>query len=402
MVVKMNTGKNILGILNYNENKVKEGIAKCIHENLYGLAPEKLSFNAKLNGLKNFIDRNKRATTKVVHISMSFHPEDKLTQQLLTDISTRYMEDIGFGDQPYLVYQHVDTHHPHIHIVTTNIRHDGSRIILFNIGRNQSEKARIFLEKEYALKKASGRNTSKTEVIKPADLQRISYGKSETKRSISNIVRTITKSYKYTSLPELSAILGLYNVMADRGAEGSAMRTRNGLLYRIIDTSGKKIGVPIKASTIYGKPTLKFLEKQFKLNAALRQPHKARLQQCIMVARSQSTLKGFIHSLSKENIRVVPRANPEGHIYGFTFVDHQTRTVFNGSDLGKSFGAKSILDGFAMEKSTTTPQIVMLESDTTSSTPDMIADLLEARQFDDFTSTDAATRKKKKRKRKSL
>jgi uncharacterized protein YijF (DUF1287 family) len=50
------------------------------------------------------------------------------------------MEKIGFGEQPYLIYKHEDAGHPHIHIVSTTIKADGSRINTHNIGRNQSEK----------------------------------------------------------------------------------------------------------------------------------------------------------------------------------------------------------------------------------------------------------------------
>ena len=38
------------------------------------------------------------------------------------------MQGIGFGNQPYLVYQHHDAGHPHIHMVTANIQADGQRI----------------------------------------------------------------------------------------------------------------------------------------------------------------------------------------------------------------------------------------------------------------------------------
>jgi len=60
-----------------------------------------------------------------------------------------YMEKIGFCEQPYLIYRHYDAGHPHIHIVSINIRRDGSRISLHNIGRNQSEKARKEIENEF-------------------------------------------------------------------------------------------------------------------------------------------------------------------------------------------------------------------------------------------------------------
>ena len=64
------------------------------------------------------------------------------------------MERIGFGNQPYLVYQHHDAGHPHIHIVSIKVREDGSRVDTQNIGRNQSEKARKEIEKEFGLLKA--------------------------------------------------------------------------------------------------------------------------------------------------------------------------------------------------------------------------------------------------------
>src|SRR5690606_635760 len=102
MVAKVNSGKNIRGILNYNENKVKEGMARCIHENLFGREVEKLTFNAKLNGFANLISRNRRATTNAVHISLNFHASEKLNQDVLAEIASTYMDKIGFGNQPYL------------------------------------------------------------------------------------------------------------------------------------------------------------------------------------------------------------------------------------------------------------------------------------------------------------
>ena len=53
---------------------------------------------------------------------------DKLSKEKLKEIANEYMQKIGFGEQPYLLYQHHDAGHPHIHIVTTNIKADGKRI----------------------------------------------------------------------------------------------------------------------------------------------------------------------------------------------------------------------------------------------------------------------------------
>jgi hypothetical protein len=44
-----------------------------------------------------------------------------LSKEKITEIAVEYMDKIGFGEQPYLVYQHFDSGHTHLHIVTTNI-----------------------------------------------------------------------------------------------------------------------------------------------------------------------------------------------------------------------------------------------------------------------------------------
>lgn len=409
MVARVNTGQNISGLLNYNENKVKEGVAKCIDENQFGCNVDRLNFYDKLKILQGFINRNHRATTKAVHISLNFDPSEKPDKDLLKEIATKYMDKIGFGYQPYLVYQHFDAAHPHIHIVTTNIQRDGKRIVLYNIGRNQSEKARKELEKEYGLVRAEGRKTNQTESVNAIDVTRAVYGKLETKRTISNTVRFVTRNYKYTSIPELNALLRQYNVMADLGKEGSQMNLKKGLLYRLIDERGKKVGMAIKASSIYGKPTLTFLDRQFKLNEVLRRQHKGRVIDCINNAfgSKQSVSKlSFVQSLSKEGVFVLFRQNDEGRIYGITFVDNKTKVVFNGSDLGKAYGAKAITDRLTglSKQDSISPQSPLVHAhqekpeERDSSIEDAIKELTTAKQFD-YSSPDSAMKRRRRKKR---
>lgn len=47
-------------------------------------------------------------------------------------------------------------------------------------------------------------------------------------------------------------------------------------------------------------------------------------------------------SLEREGIATVIRQNGDGIIYGITYVDHRSKSVFNGSDLGKGYSAKGI------------------------------------------------------------
>jgi len=134
--------------------------------------------------------------------------------------------------------------------------------------------------------------------------------------------------------------------MADIGTEGSIVRAKNGLRYSIIDSKGQPIGIPIKASSIYGKPTFNFLQTKFEVNELLRSPHKDRLKELIdqELRCGEKSFHSFIGSLIRSDVYPVVRQNAEGRIYGITFVDNRTKCVFNGSDLGKQYSAKAILD----------------------------------------------------------
>ena len=154
MVAKITTPKNIKAALNYNEKKVQASQAVCLHAANYLSEANDMNFYQKLNGFERLNSLNDRASTKTLHVSLNFDPSEKLPTEKLIAIANVYMDKIGFGQQPFLVYKHEDAAHPHIHIVTTCIKPDGSRINTHNIGRNQSEKARKEIEILYGLVKA--------------------------------------------------------------------------------------------------------------------------------------------------------------------------------------------------------------------------------------------------------
>lgn len=347
MVAVIKTGHSIHRILNYNENKVKEGVASFISAANYPIDAEKLFFTQKLNRLIKQVALNENVTRNSVHVSLNFDPSEKISNEQFKEIADTYMQKIGFGKQPYLVYQHFDAGHPHIHIVSIKVRADGSRIDTQNIGRNQSEKARKEIEQTFGLINADDTKIKQQFEIKSAYTQKVQYGKSESRKAIANVLEAVLNSYKYTSLPELNAVLQQYNVQADRGNESSRIYQHHGLVYRILDEEGNAIGVPIKASSFYNKPTLKYLEERFLINDAARQSHKSRIKNLIdlsLIKQPKQSLQSLIKALNKEGINTVLRQNADGIIYGVTYVDHQTKCVFNGSILGKQYSAKAILE----------------------------------------------------------
>jgi hypothetical protein len=347
MVARINTGKSISKALNYNEKKVQQGQAELLLAHNFLKGGEQMTFYDKLRSFEKLTSLNERTNTNTLHVSLNFDPSEKLENEKLIAIAGSYMKRIGFGNQPWLVYRHFDTGHPHIHIISTNIQRDGSRISMHNMGRNQSEVARKEIEIEFHLVKAESKKLTDALKMQPLNAQKLNPGKRSTKAAISNVLGVVIPQYKYGSLAELNAVLKLYNVMADRCGEASDTYQHKGLLYRVLDEKGNKVGTPIKASLFFMKPVLPFLEKRFVENETLKQPHAKRLRTAIdyaLLKRPIMALSDLIADLNKERISTVIRQNKDGVIYGITYVDHQTKCVFNGSDLGKPYSAKMILE----------------------------------------------------------
>lgn len=351
MVAVIKTSSSIKSVLNYNENKVDIGKAECISAVNYPLELEKLSFTSKLNRFLKLAELNTNAKRNTVHISLNFDPSENHSKEKLAEIADTYMEKLGFSRQPYLVYQHYDAGHPHCHIVTNNIQRDGKRIDLHLLGIRKSEPARKEIEEMFGLVKAEGRKQKEQFSLNPIDVGRVQYGKAESRKAINSVLNQVLFDYKYSSLHELNAVLNLYNIHADRGSEESRVFKNNGLLYKILDQNSKPIGVPIKASEFYSRPTLKFLEEKFRINESKKQYCKSRVRNALRQAflNERITSVGELSErLKDEAIHTILRKSSEGKLYGITFIDFKTQSVVNGSSLGKEFSAKGIQENCAM------------------------------------------------------
>lgn len=357
MVAVVKPGKSLRNILQYNEHKTQITIdpqkqtraAVLIHSSGYAKDTGQLSFTDKLGTLQKLTELNERTKVNSIHVSLNFHPSEKgMSVEQMKAIADAYMQKLGFGNQPYLVYQHNDSSHPHMHIVTTNIQSNGKRIKTHNIGRDRSEVARKAVERQFNLVRADDHQRQRQFQISPLNARKLLYGKSPeigTKRAITNVLDQVLKQYKYTSLPELNAVLKNYNVVAHQGGKGSRTHQHNGLYYQVLDDKGKPAGVPIPASDFYNKPTMKYLQDEFTRGGQEREQFKRRVRNAIDLSLQKQpliNLKGLQERLHKDNIQMILRQNDQGVIYGVTYVDHQKKTVFNGSDLGKQYSANQI------------------------------------------------------------
>lgn len=341
MVVRIKTGKRIQGALTYNEQKVRQGKAELILASRFGAELQNMGFSQKLERFQLLTRRNQYVKRNTLHLSINFSPNDRVDQTKMQAIAHDYMKRIGFGEQPYLVYYHKDTAHPHLHIVTTNIRPNARPINMHNLAILKSEPARKAMEIEYSLIPAESVKREVLPVLRPVNLVGVLSGKQEEKRQLSNVVKNVVASYQFRNLDEYNAILRFFNVQADPGAEGSRLHNYKGLIYTTIDQHGERIGVGVKASDIDGQPTLKNLTWKFALAEKLRESRleksKAKLEKVMALPYS------LAHHLltspdSKVKIDVRPQFNETGEIDSFMVLDHQTKIITSTRELGLSVG----------------------------------------------------------------
>ncbi|WEK21317.1 MAG: relaxase/mobilization nuclease domain-containing protein [Candidatus Pedobacter colombiensis] len=346
MVAVIGSGYSIRRTFHYNENKVNKGIAECLMAANYPIDLEHTDAHERINMLLKTAALRPDVKRKSTHISLNFAPGEQLSDSRLKAIAQEYMEQIGFGAQPYLVYRHDDAAHPHIHIVTTKIKADGDLITTQYIGRDLSEPVRKSIEQKYGLVRAEDHKKLQFS-LKPVDATRVFYGELPTRKAIANVLESVLQGYKYTSLAELNAVLNQYNIGASSGNEDSRIYQHKGLIYHVLNAQGEPVGVPVKASSFHNNPGLKFLQERYLKNDVHRQQHKEKVKNTIdmlLLRNPKISLEQLVQKLKTGGIHTALRQNSDGVLYGLTYVDHRTKCVFNGSALGKKYSAKGMME----------------------------------------------------------
>ena len=151
---------------------------------------------------------------------------------------------------------------------------------------------------------------------------------------------------------ELRALLSLYNIGVEEVKGEIGGRTYHGILYTALDGNGETAATPIKSSRLGRTAGAQQLDRKMRESAARikSDPCRERLRPLVAEALRRSVdERDFRSRLAKEQIDLVLRRNGTGRIYGVTFIDHRSRTVLNGSRLGKEFSANT-LDRYFQER----------------------------------------------------
>ena len=343
MVAKFSHGSSLYGALSYNQEKVNEGLGKVLATNLV-IEPNDGVFNVAscMEDFERFMPSHIRTSKPIIHISLNPHPDDKLTDQQLADIGREYMEQFGYGGQPYMIFKHEDIGREHIHIVSTRVRTDGS-IISDSKNYERSRKITDSLEQKYGLH-SKEKNQGEAWQLAPID---VSQG--NLKKQVANVIKPLSEMYRFQTLGEYRALLSLYNIGVEEIKGKNKGKAYRGLVYSALDGDGNRVGTPLKSS-LFGKDHgLDRLEKQFEKSKETIKANGIAQQTRATVAASFASTRTeseFRAALREKGIDLVLRLGDEGRIYGATFINHNQRAVLNGSRLGKEFSANVLNERF--------------------------------------------------------
>ena len=350
MVAKISTGSSLFGALAYNQDKVDRKEAEVLFSNKMLLSEDgRFSIGGCMRSFEMQMPIQLSTQKPILHISINPHPEDVLTDQQLADIAREYMQKLGYGGQPYLVYKHTDIDRHHIHIVGLRVDENG-RPLNDRFEHRRSKQITRELERKYDLHPAERRERAER-----PELKKVDYAAGDVKHQIGNTVKAACYGYRFQSFGEYRALLAAYNVCAEEVKGEVNGILYQGIVYSATNDKGEKVGNPVKASRIGKLVGYEAVQRRMERSVEAIKNGKLKERTRKIVAAAMQTARNrqeFEQELKRQGIDVVFRQNDSGRIYGVTFIDHDSRVVLNGSRLGKEFSANVFNNLYSDERKT--------------------------------------------------
>lgn len=343
MIAKIGRSANLYGALAYNNLKVEKENGQILLANkIIETANGQYSVAQLAQSFATYIIANRQTEKHTLHISLNPDPNDKVSDDKFREMAEQYMREMGYGNQPFVVFKHTDIDRTHIHIVSVCVDENGVKIS-DKFEKMRSMKLCRELEKQHGLIPATEKERNQNDkIFRPVD-----YKAGDIKSQIASVVRHLPNYYKFQTLGEYNALLSLFNITTEKVEGELKGKPQQGLLYIPLNDKSERAGHPFKAS-LFGKYAgLPALELHFaKYKTGLKDhPTQRTLQSAVTIAlQSTSDELSFKKQLGEQGINVVVRRNDTGHIYGMTFIDHNSKTVWNGSRLSKELSANTFND----------------------------------------------------------
>ena len=336
MIAKISSTENLGGALGYNFKKVEKGEASILlAAELYQNREGNYTMEDVLTDMKALIPEKYRTKKMVFHCSLNPHPDEKLSDETLMQIAKEYLEVLGYGNQPYIVFKHNDIAREHIHIVSLRVDSRGQKIN-DKFEKRRSKQITDALERKYSLIPSS-----KVTDREMKEVSKIDTTKGNIKEQVAETLLSVLKHYKFCSLGELNAILSRYHLTVEEVKTEFRGKKYDGLVYVPTDEKGNKAGTPIHASDIGRGVGYTAVQNRMQKSKQTIKPLIPTVRRKVLevMRTSPDTKEKLQQKMEEQGLRVVIRRNENGRIYGITFIDDEQGVALNGSRLGKGYAA---------------------------------------------------------------
>ncbi len=344
MIPKIMKSAGIMGhVLDYNEDKVSEGIADRVAVHGFDVPdPDE-------RAIRKFFKKREAANirTKNVSFHLTINPgEDDapLGEDVLKEVVRRTMEALGYGDQPWIIYRHRDIDREHYHVVSTSIRPDGTRV------PGSMERMKLMalyreMGKEYGFQ--VGRKKRSERARMQRDESPVPVFRRKSRNTAGNIAAAFEHAltYRFATHEQFEAVLlahGVKTIVLPPAKPGGEHR----YAFRGTDYAGNPVtpmvleeevlpGAYARCSAALG-------------NAPSRDPGETRLDRKELAgtvgwALDNATSEDHFRALcARQGIGVVLHrsADDEKKIYGMTVIDHLGLGVWKSSDIDRTLSGR--------------------------------------------------------------
>jgi Relaxase/Mobilisation nuclease domain/Protein of unknown function (DUF3991) len=171
MIGKQTKGRGFRHLLDY---LVSRDDAKLIGGNMSGRNARELAREFRLSR-----QLNPDAERVVYHVSLSAAKGDKLDDEKWSEIGSRYMFEMGFDANQFVIFRHHNTDDDHIHIAASRIRMDTGLLVHDSWDYVRSEKVLRQIEQDYELVQVQGSREKLNRTPSTGQIRRIIREQSE-------------------------------------------------------------------------------------------------------------------------------------------------------------------------------------------------------------------------------
>ena len=323
MVVKIQPPcASLSPVLEYNDRKVDSGTCETVAIWNAGTSDPDEAYRV----LQDYARGSRRTREVVFHASVNPSPADRMDREKTLRFIRDLMGQLGYGKQPAVIFEHRDTDRIHWHVVSVRVDSDGYKIS----DRYENKRCHEIITE---LSRVYGFKVGRSE-----DVPRNSAEYDLCHDLTSRIEKAL--KYRCTTMPQL------YMVMQSLGVKVYESPAKE-LSFRKLDREGKVCSPAIAAMDLM-IPSRDDMEKTVSSHKWSNDDtfrRRQRVNGCVKAALDKApTENDFRRKLAGNGIDVVFSRTDEGRVFGVTFIDHTSRSVFKGSELEKGLSASTFND----------------------------------------------------------